>query len=36
MLWLINRVTPVRVDEAAEELGLDEALHGEHAYVGAL
>jgi Amt family ammonium transporter len=36
MLWLINRVTPVRVDETAEELGLDEALHGEHAYVGAL
>ena len=36
MLWLINRITPVRVDEAAEELGLDEALHGEQAYVGAM
>ena len=34
MLWLINKVTPVKVDEAAEEMGLDEALHGEQAYVG--
>ena len=32
MLWLINKVTPVRVEDAHEELGLDEALHGEHAY----
>jgi Amt family ammonium transporter len=32
MLWLIDRITPVRVDAAAE-LGLDEALHGEQAYV---
>jgi ammonium transporter, Amt family len=36
MLWLINRVTPVRVDEAGELAGLDESIHGEHAYVGAL
>jgi Amt family ammonium transporter len=36
MLWLINRVTPVRVDEAAEATGLDEALHGEQAYVGSI
>src|SRR5204863_1961190 len=36
MLWLIDRVTPVRVDETHEELGLDEALHGETAYVEAL
>ena len=34
MLWLINRVTPVKVQPGAEEMGLDEALHGEHAYVG--
>jgi len=31
MLWLINKVTPVRVSETEEE-GLDEALHGEVAY----
>ena len=36
MLWLIDRITPVRVDAAAAELGLDEALHGEQAYVGVL
>jgi Amt family ammonium transporter len=34
MLWLIDRVTPVRTDRAAEEAGLDEALHGEVAYLG--
>jgi Amt family ammonium transporter len=33
MLWLIDRVTPVRVEEAHEEMGLDAALHGEQAYV---
>jgi len=33
MLWLIDRVTPVRVEEAQEEVGLDEALHGEQAYI---
>jgi Amt family ammonium transporter len=32
MLKIINTFTPVRVDEASEKLGLDEALHGEHAY----
>jgi Amt family ammonium transporter len=31
MLWLINRVTPVRTTEE-EELALDAALHGEVAY----
>jgi ammonium transporter, Amt family len=36
MLWLIDRITPVRVDATAAELGLDEALHGEQAYVGVL
>src|SRR5438067_6942542 len=33
MLWLIDRITPVRVEDAHEELGLDEAIHGETAYV---
>jgi Amt family ammonium transporter len=33
MLWLIDRITPVRVAEAQEHQGLDEALHGEQAYV---
>jgi Amt family ammonium transporter len=34
MLWLIDLVTPVKVDEAAETSGLDSALHGETAYLG--
>ena len=34
MLWLIDRVTPVKVEQAAEETGLDAALHGETAYLG--
>src|SRR6267142_2011776 len=32
MLWIIDRVTIVRVEDAHEELGLDEAIHGETAY----
>jgi Amt family ammonium transporter len=36
MLWLIDRFTPVVVDKSDEELGLDEALHGETAYIEAL
>ncbi len=36
MLWLIDRITPVKVADGAEEIGLDEALHGETAYVEAL
>jgi len=36
MLWLIDRVTPVKVAPGAEEIGLDEALHGETAYIEAL
>jgi Amt family ammonium transporter len=32
MLWLINKVTPVKVTNKEEKLGLDEALHGETAY----
>jgi Amt family ammonium transporter len=35
MLWLIDRVTPVKVDPSAEESGLDAALHGETAYLEA-
>ena len=33
MLWLIDRFTPVRVTESHEQMGLDEALHGEAAYI---
>lgn len=33
VLWLINHVTPVRVSDTMEALGLDEALHGEQAYI---
>jgi len=32
MLWLINKIVPVRVTEEEQRLGLDEALHGEAAY----
>ena len=32
MLKIINMFTPVKVDQASEEIGLDEALHGERAY----
>ncbi len=32
MLWLIDRVTEVKVDKVAETAGLDEMLHGEEAY----
>ncbi|HEV8252574.1 MAG TPA: ammonium transporter, partial [Candidatus Limnocylindria bacterium] len=35
MLWLIDRFTPVKVDETIEESGLDAALHGETAYLEA-
>jgi len=34
MLWLIDRVTPVKVEQVAEERGLDTTLHGETAYLG--
>ena len=33
MLWIINKITPVQVTVEEEELGLDEALHGEKAYI---
>jgi len=32
MLWLINKITPVKVTAQEEEIGLDESLHGETAY----
>jgi Amt family ammonium transporter len=32
MLWVIDRITPVRVDAEDEEKGLDAGLHGEEAY----
>jgi len=32
MLIIINKITPVKVSEADEKLGLDHALHGEKAY----
>ena len=32
MLHVINVFTPVKVTEMSEEMGLDESLHGEHAY----
>jgi Amt family ammonium transporter len=33
MLWIINRITVVKVEKSEEEIGLDEALHGEKAYL---
>jgi Amt family ammonium transporter len=33
MLAVIDRITPVKVSAADEKLGLDETLHGEHAYL---
>jgi Amt family ammonium transporter len=36
MLWLIDRITPVKVSESSEQVGLDEAEHGEVAYIEAL
>ncbi|MGA2263099.1 MAG: ammonium transporter [Acidobacteriota bacterium] len=33
MLWVIDRVTIVNVDRATEEIGLDEGIHGEKAYL---
>jgi len=33
MLWIIDKVARVRVDDAQEGIGLDEALHGEQAYL---
>jgi Amt family ammonium transporter len=36
MLWIIDRITPVKVGEGVEESGLDRGLHGESAYTGNL
>jgi len=33
MLWIINKVTPVKVSIQEEETGLDEIELGEHAYL---
>jgi len=33
MLWIINKVTRVQVTQHEEEIGLDESLHGETAYL---
>ncbi|HEY6190696.1 MAG TPA: ammonium transporter [Bacteroidota bacterium] len=33
MLWIIDRITPVKVKEADEEAGLDASLHSETAYL---
>ncbi len=32
MLWLINKITPVKVTKHDEEIGLDSSQHGENAY----
>ena len=32
-LWLINKITPVKVTETEEIAGLDDSLHGETAYI---
>ncbi|HEY5535627.1 MAG TPA: ammonium transporter [Ignavibacteria bacterium] len=36
MLWVINKITSVKLTKAEEEIGLDEILHGEHAYTDAM
>ncbi len=32
MLRIIDMFTPVKVEMMSEEIGLDESIHGEHAY----
>ncbi|MDR3666118.1 MAG: ammonium transporter [Ignavibacteriaceae bacterium] len=34
MLWIIDKITPVKVDTAKQQSDLDEFLHGEQAYIG--
>ena len=36
MLWVIDKITPVKVTTETEMMGLDTGLHGEHAYVDTL
>jgi Amt family ammonium transporter len=33
MLWVVDRITPVRVSEETEQMGLDQGLGGETAYL---
>ena len=33
MLWLIDKVTPVHVEDATQQVGLDAGIHGENAYL---
>jgi len=33
MLKVINMITPVKIEEREEQVGLDESLHGEAAYI---
>ena len=34
MLWIINEITPVKVETAEQQGGMDKFLHGEQAYIG--
>jgi ammonium transporter, Amt family len=34
MLWVIDRISPVKVEEISEAEGLEATLHGEIAYLG--
>src|SRR5262249_19113525 len=36
MLWIIDKLTPVKVEDAHEQIGLDESIHGERAYLEAV
>jgi ammonium transporter, Amt family len=36
MLWIINKITPVRLSKEEEAIGLDQILHGETAYTDAM
>ncbi len=36
MLWIINKITSVKLSKQEEEIGLDEILHGERAYTDAM
>jgi Amt family ammonium transporter len=33
MLWIIDKITPVKVEKAEQQSGMDEYLHGEKAYI---
>jgi ammonia channel protein AmtB len=36
MLFVIDKITPVKLTKKEEEIGLDEILHGEKAYSDAI